>query len=837
MPNFINGNAGNNNIVDTAGDDVIDGMAGDDRITLTNGVDTAQGGDGDDTLVLSWGAGTADVETTGFFTDNATRTASYGGIERFEITTGTGNDDIISGAADDIVSVGDGNDEVHSSGGDDQVFGQGGDDLIDVGTGDDSADGGTGIDGIIADMSAAVSAISWNLNANTYTGPIGAFANLEYFSSVVTGSGNDQLVSGAGDFDELIDAGDGDDTITIFNGVDNVQGGAGNDTMVLAWGAATTAVVTTGFFTDNFTRTASYGGIERFVITTGSGNDDIVTSGADDIVSLGNGADHALGGGGDDALDGGAGNDTLDGGSGADELRGGDGNDTYVVDDAGDLALEASALGGTDTVQSSIAYTLGANLENLTLTGFASINGAGNALANVLTGNSGANTLNGQGGVDVMKGAAGNDVYIVDTVGDQAVETDSTGGVDRVQSAVSFTLGAFVENLTLTGVGAINGTGNTLANVITGNGAANILNGGGGVDIMKGGGGNDTYVVETVGELAVESSAAGGIDLVQSSASFTLGNFVENLTLTGAGAINGNGNALANVINGNGANNLLNGGAGADTLRGGLGDDVYVVDDAGDTVTESSAVGGADTVQSSVGFALGNNVENLTLTGGAAINGTGNALANTINGNGAANLLDGGVGADTLRGGNGNDTYVIDNAGDTVSESSAAGGTDTVQSSVSFTLGNNVENLTLTGAAAINGTGNALANTINGNGAANQLDGLDGSDTLHGGAGADGFRFTTALGATNVDSILDMQVGVDTIVLENAVFTGLAAGALATGAFHTGAAAADADDRIIYNNATGALLFDSDGVGAAAAVQFATLGVGLVMTASEFTVI
>jgi Ca2+-binding RTX toxin-like protein len=194
----------------------------------------------------------------------------------------------------------------------------------------------------------------------------------------------------------------------------------------------------------------------------------------------------------------------------------------------------------------------------------------------------------------------------------------------------------------------------TLDNIITGNDGNNILSGGTGADTLIGGAGNDTYVVNSAGDVVTEA-ASGGTDLVQSSITYILGTNVENLTLTGTDNINGTGNTLNNVITGNSDNNILDGGAGNDTMVGGLGNDTYVVNIATDVVTEAAGAG-TDTVLSSVTYTLGVNVENLTLTGTTAINGTGNTLDNIITGNGAANILNGAAGADTLIGGLGNDT-------------------------------------------------------------------------------------------------------------------------------------------------------------------------------------
>jgi Ca2+-binding RTX toxin-like protein len=377
-----------------------------------------------------------------------------------------------------------------------------------------------------------------------------------------------------------------------------------------------------------------------------------------------------------------------------------------------------------------------------------------------------------------MSGGLGDDVYVVDNIGDVVTELTNEG-VDRVEASINFTLLANFENLTLIGSAAINGTGNSANNILTGNSAANILNGGAGNDILDGAGGTDTliggvgddiYIVDVAGDVVTEL-ANEGTDTVKASLSYVLGANLENLILTGTTAINGTGNALNNVLTGNSAANLLDGGAGSDTMIGGLGDDTYLVDAAGDIVTEL-ANEGTDTVQASISYILGANVEKLvltgaTVTGAAAINGTGNSLNNTITGNSAANSLDGGAGADTLIGGLGDDIYFVDNAGDIVREL-ANEGVDTVNSSVTYSLAANVENLTLTGTGAINGTGNDLSNIILGNAGANVLSGgagndyltgAGGADSLTGGAGADRFIFTAISDSTSatMDRITDFN--------------------------------------------------------------------------------
>src|SRR5687768_3384497 len=205
------------------------------------------------------------------------------------------------------------------------------------------------------------------------------------------------------------------------------------------------------------------------------------------------GNDVLVGGAGDDVLIGGGGNDSLDGRGGADEMHGGAGDDLFFVNQPGDQTIEEEN-GGIDTVIASFSYVLQAHIERLTLAGTAST-GTGNALANLIIGNAGNNHLDGGAGADLMKGREGNDTYVVDNAGD-LIEEGSGQGTDTVLASVSHTLAYAVENLTLTGIGSIDATGNAFANTLIGNAGNNVLNGMGGADVMKGRAGDDVYYVD-----------------------------------------------------------------------------------------------------------------------------------------------------------------------------------------------------------------------------------------------------------------------------------------------------------------------------------------------------
>lgn len=215
------------------------------------------------------------------------------------------------------------------------------------------------------------------------------------------------------------------------------------------------------------------------------------------------------------------------------------------------------------------------------------------------------------------------------------------------------------------------------------------------------------------------------------------------------------------TLEGGGGNDTLIGGAGIDHMTGGSGNDTYLANSS-DTLIEL-ANGGIDTVVSDETYTLVNHFENLQLTG-TAIVGTGNGLDNAITGNDQANrlrgldgsdTLTGGLGNDTLEGGQGNDRYIVD-AGDTLVEK-AGEGIDSVYSSVSFTLGVNIEMLFLTG-SALAATGNLEDNRITGNAEANFIHGMAGNDRLFGMAGDD-----RILGGSGND-LLDGGTGNDTLL-------------------------------------------------------------------------
>lgn len=472
-------------------------------------------------------------------------------------------------------------------------------------------------------------------------------------------SGNDTLTGNAGS--DYLDGGIGDDTLDGGVAADVMAGGAGND-KYMADDSADSVLETAGEGTDTVTSTASFD-----MSAQAQEVEILVLAGAAHIDATGNALNNTITGN--------AGNNRIDGGAGADKMSGGAGNDIYVVDNAGDGVTDT---GGADTVEASISYVLGMNIEALALTGSDNITGTGNTGINTITGNSGNNTLNGGTGADTLMGGSGDDVYIVDSTGDVVSEIAGEG-FDTVMAAATCTLGAELENLILTGTRPANGTGNAGDNTIIGNTGINTLDGGGGFDTLSGGLGNDTYVVHDINSVIVETTG-GGSDTVRAEIDYALDLELENLVLLGAARV-GTGNAVANTITGTNGNDTIDGGGSIDKLIGGAGDDTYYVENTRDTVSEGTNAGN-DTVYSTAGsYTLGANIENLYITGNAVtaigngsnnlLDATGTLMANTLSGMAGNDTLDGGDYADTLIGGTGADSFVFtstDGTSDTVTD-------------------------------------------------------------------------------------------------------------------------------------------------------------------------
>jgi Ca2+-binding RTX toxin-like protein len=678
--NQLEGGGGDDQLLGYDDADILLGGAGRDTLDGGLGADNMRGGAGNDVYVVDNPLDLV-TEVAGGGTDRVWPTIDgvvlWANVENLTLTgpgnfSATGNtlNNVIIGNADKNLLTGDkGNDTLDGGAGIDTLKGGLGNDVYfidsladlvqeDVGGGKDivhstapivlqdsqeietlilHSDIGTGAQGNkFANNISLVGAGSVSLNGfggnDTLTG--GAKAD------IVAGDDGNDLLSGLGGDDKLYGV-DGNDTLNGGEGADSLDGGNGVDVMIGGKGddhyivrdnsekitelanqgidkvtsiaaAYTLAANVEDLYLVGVANNNGTGNALQNFIRGSSSNNRIDGAGNHDILS---------GGDGDDTLIGGAGNDEINGDIGIDQLIGGAGNDSYTInDDAFDTVVEKAG-GGIDEVFCSIdKMILADNVEYLLLQGSANLAGRGNALSNGLFGNFGNNalmddkgndTLDGGAGNDTMQGGNGNDKYFVDSSKDVVAEFAGQG-YDTVRSTVDYTLevGQEIEALVLESGGLISGAGNSGNNVITVNG-----NGYGNLD---GKGGNDTI-----------TGAAGGDDIV-----------------------GGDGN---DKLLGNDGNDEIDGGSGKDLMIGGKGDDEYVVDDAGDKITELAKQGN-DWVESFLAnYTLGANLENLDLDGGA-LNGTGNALNNILYGNELGNVLNGAGGRDNLFGNDGNDT-------------------------------------------------------------------------------------------------------------------------------------------------------------------------------------
>jgi Ca2+-binding RTX toxin-like protein len=592
--------------------------------------------------------------------------------------------------------------------------------------------------------------------------------------------GNNTLESLNGN--NTLDGLGGDDVLISGAGNDALRGGAGNDWVSFApFSCAVTANLATGRAGGTESGTDTLTEIEN--IRGGYGDDSLT---GDD------GANVLHGNSGNDSLDGNAGDDTIDGGRGKDAVKGGDGDDLFLIrgdeaandsfdggkgtdtirnDGAGDVifnvfkptVIEVFDNTGTDGLAHAILGTQGndtLSFAGLTLIGVTGIHGlAGN---DNLTGNDANNRLDGGAGNDTMAGGKGDDDYVVDSSGDKIVEKKNEG-IDSVTitgftAGKAFTLANDVENLLLAGAFALAVTGNGLANEIVGNDGANTITGAGGNDTVTGGGGNDAFVMTPAMGIDVITDFAVGEDVLDASKlGLTLAQVLGVLTQDGADAkfdFGKNGAVILEGVDGAGL-------APAQFVTKAF---ISTTPQQGDD--EANTIGGAP--GSSKDFLIG--------WGGAdsLSGGDGN---DTLVGGFGDDTLDGGAGADSLLGGDGDDLYRVDNSGDRITEV-VGGGTDAVESGISYTLAAFVENLTLTSATNINGTGNELANALIGNTGKNVLDGKAGDDTLTGAIGNDtlkgGDGNDTLTGGIGADNLTGGK-GADRFVYETVADSGVKA--------------------------------------------------------------
>jgi Ca2+-binding RTX toxin-like protein len=506
-----------------------------------------------------------------------------------------------------------------------------------------------------------------------------------------------------------------------------------------------------------------------------------------------------------------------------------------------------------------------------------------------------ADTIYGYGGTDTIFGLGGND-FIVGGAGADAIDggddidaafyTDSTEGVS-VSLVTGKGHGGTAEDDTLTSIENLYGsayddtlTGNSASNSLSGMQGDDLLKGGGGSDTLSGGSGQDTLAggsaTDTLyggdGDDTLAGGAGGdamyggnGIDTLSyasSPAAVTVALFpysasggdatgdtfsgIENLTGS-AHDDTLHGNLGVNVLDGGDGDDTLHGGGGADTMIGGTGDDTYYVDSALDLIVEAIGEGTADRVLVTVSGNLNAGaeiefVEALDPESTNFLEFGGNEFEQTVIGNDGENVIGGRGGIDVLIGRDGDDTYYVKESGDVIVEL-AGQGIDRVVTEVSYTLpeGADVEFLEThddNSSAPLDLTGSSSGNQIIANVGNNILNGGGGNDELIGLGGQDVFLFNTELDVMfNVDTLPDFNVADDTIWLDDAIFSAFANGPLADARFVIGTAAQDANDNIIYDIATGALFYDSDGTGAAAAMQFAEVNPGLGLTHLDFIVV
>lgn len=818
---YIDGGDGNDNILGNAGDDTLLGGAGDDEIegddavTEANqhghdvieagagadtvwgggGNDTIRGGDGDDTLSGDYSVSQLALEHHGNDT-------IYGEAGNDTIIGDGGSDYLDGGADDDILDGKDGNDRLVGGSGQDQLIGGLGDDSLDGGEGRDQLWGGEGNDTVSGGEGDDQ---LWGDRGDQYGSYVG-------HDTLMGGDGNDKLNGEGGDDTLFGDA--GNDILIGGAGSDRLHGGAGNDTLS---GHGNQVLNDSGVSSDIL-----YGDAGNDTLNGGNGNDILDGGTGNDILRGSSGSDQLFGGDGNDTLiahhiyydgsssdylEGGRGNDRIESGPGANTIvySRGDGFDTVVAEDPPYNKPDILRLEGGLTPQDVSIFRMGRTLVfvidnsghqihfehafynnpqvgyNDALVGLDRIefeNGAVWLQADILSRIAPASA-------NVLVDTAGDDVLQYDHVGD-TIQLSPGGGIDTVESSISYSAPNNIENVTLTGLLHINATGNAGNNALVGNVGNNVLTGRGGFDVGAGGLGDDTYInVESISE-----SVAEGYDIAvyqwehpagNPASSISLNENVEELRAQTVNCDYDTGTYVGNSINNRiyivgGQNAVIDGGGGADEMifvkeqpkftNQRLVE--FIVDNVGDTIQVINS-GNHDlevrVTTSLVNYSMPYVAEALRTTSLENVSVIGN------DGNNAINIESSGIGS-TASGGLGNDTYTI-NWNQVVVEGADAG-VDMVQirapshaesqangGNIQYVLGENVENGSILFRYGENGwfptitlIGNDMDNHLKGDSGANILVGGAGADILEGGGGADIYH---------IDSLDDVIIGGGTV--------------------------------------------------------------------------
>ena len=753
----INGTPGNDSLVGTTSNDTLNGLGGNDTLDGGVGADSLVGGDGNDVYLVDDARDAVVEAQAGGVDELRTSLSSYTLPDSVENLTLVGGAFLGYGnALNNVMRTSDTqHGELHGGAGDDtliagaaggSLYGEGGNDQL---TGSNLADsflGGTGDDTILA------------------------------------GGGDDQIYTYF------------DSTTGSTFGHDVIDGGPGIDWFAFDSSQSAATVDLAAGTASNAQGSATLSNIEYVVGTNGN---DWLT---------GNSVDNRLIGGlGSDTLNGGAGNDMLIGGE---DRQGVPSADTFVLSDAPGVANADNLYDfatGSDTIQldARVMGALGAagrfSTNDVRFFAAAGATGGHDADDRIIY-----NTSTGELFYDADGSGAGG-AQLIATLG--AIPVGGTHPTNPLPLAATdiLVVDAAPTGQMLNGTAGndslVGGPGNDTINGLAGN---DTIDGGPGADSMVGGPGDDLYFVDNPGDVIVEQNLEGFDEVRSTASSYTLPDWVNNLTLLGP-AVTGSGNSIENVISASGVTHAvqLDGYFGNDTLIGGSGND------------ELNGWQGNDSM----------------------VGGDGDDLFDAF-----SHPRDG---IDTMDGGAGNDTYYV-NTGDVIIDSS---GTDTVVTDASWTLAAGLENLTFSSFGddhdipGLVGTGNDAANVIDGRaGGGVVLDGRAGNDTLIGSAGADSFLFTVAPGASNADQINGFASGADKIHLDGNAMTAIGpSGTFAAGDARFYAAAGanvghDADDRVVYNVTTGQLWYDADGSGGGAAQLIATLQGAPTLAATDIAV-